>query len=175
MNRPDMVSAVTAPSLRALRTLHASLVLVWLGTAIASALDDAGWSGLQHAGARLLQDAGITNPAWQTGVIWSGLLADLAVGLWLLRGLWQPGRAAYAVALALMAAMTVVGTVLQPALWLHPLGPLLKNLPIAAALWVLWSAHAPATASPATASASTPTSPRVQPSHAAPTHTQDCL
>jgi hypothetical protein len=30
--------------------------------------------------------------------------------------------------------------VLQPALWLHPLGPLLKNLPIAAMLLHLMSA-----------------------------------
>jgi hypothetical protein len=27
--------------------------------------------------------------------------------------------------------------VLNPGLWLHPLGPLLKNIPIAAVLWVL--------------------------------------
>lgn len=175
MNRPDRIPPAASPSPPALRALHASLVLVWLGTAIASALDDAGWSGLQHAGARLLQDAGIHSTAWQTGLIWSGLLADLAVGLWLLRGLWHPGRAAYAAALALMAAMSLAGTVLQPALWLHPLGPLLKNLPIAAALWVLWSARAPAAASPTMASASISTSPRVQPSHAAPAHARDSL
>jgi hypothetical protein len=36
-----------------------------------------------------------------------------------------------------MTAMTVIGTALQPTLWLHPLGPLLKNLPIAAMLWFL--------------------------------------
>ena len=30
--------------------------------------------------------------------------------------------------------MTAAATLLQPALWLHPLGPLLKNLPIAALL-----------------------------------------
>ena len=33
--------------------------------------------------------------------------------------------------------MTIVTTALLPAMWLHPLGPLLKNLPIAAALVVL--------------------------------------
>ena len=143
-------AALPAPALAApLRALHASLVLVWLGTAVASAVDALGWSGLQHAGAQLLQDAGIRSAFWQAVLIWSGLLADLAVGLWLLRGLWRPGRNAYLAALALMAAMTVVGTVLQPALWLHPLGPLLKNLPIAAALWVLWAAQSqmPASAS----------------------------
>ena len=31
----------------------------------------------------------------------------------------------------------------QPDLWLHPLGPLSKNLPIAAALWVLWQSTRP--------------------------------
>lgn len=138
-------AALPAPALAApLRALHASLVLVWLGTAVASAVDALGCSGLQHAGAQLLQDAGIRSALWQAALIWSGLLADLAVGLWLLRGLWRPGRNAYLAALALMAAMTAVGTVLQPALWLHPLGPLLKNLPIAAALWVLWTAQAQA-------------------------------
>ena len=40
-----------------------------------------------------------------------------------------------------LMAMTVIGTALQPALWLHPLGPLLKNLPIAAMLWFLLQAH----------------------------------
>ena len=47
------------------------------------------------------------------------------------------GRTSYFAALALMTAMTLVATVLQPALWLHPLGPLLKNLPMAALLWHL--------------------------------------
>lgn len=147
-------TALPAPTLAApLRALHASLVLIWLGTAVASAVDALGWSGLQHAGAQLLQDAGIRSTLWQAMLIWSGLLADLAVGLWLLRGLWRPGRNAYVAALALMAAMTVVGTVLQPALWLHPLGPLLKNLPIAAALWVLWTAQTQApTSTPGLAS-----------------------
>jgi hypothetical protein len=35
------------------------------------------------------------------------------------------------------------GDLLQPALWLHPLGPLLKNLPIAALLWHLYRRATP--------------------------------
>jgi hypothetical protein len=73
-------------------------------------------------------------------LIAGGAAADLAVGL----ALWcRPGRASYACALALMAVMTLVATVLQPGLWLHPLGPLLKNLPIAALLWHLHRRAAP--------------------------------
>ena len=109
------------------RLMHASLVVVWLGTALVSALEHKGLS------ARLLADAGILDTRWQA------LLADLAVGL----ALWlRPGRSSYLAALALMLAMTVTASVLQPALWLHPLGPLLKNLPIAAMLLHLMSAHA---------------------------------
>ena len=117
--------------------MHASLVIVWLGTALVSALDYLGLSGLDHEGARLLASGGISSPAWQAALIWSGLLTDLVLGLALL---FRPGRYSYLAALLMMIVMTVVGTVLQPALWLHPLGPLLKNLPIAAMLWFLLQA-----------------------------------
>lgn len=122
------------PHKQAARFMHASLVVVWLGTAVVSALDYLGLSGLNHEGARLLDQGGIGDARWQALLIWSGLLADFALGLALLL---RPGRAIYLSALLLMTAMTVIGTALQPTLWLHPLGPLLKNLPIAAMLWFL--------------------------------------
>lgn len=122
------------PQKQATQFMHASLVVVWLGTALVSALDYFGLSGLNHEGARLLDQGGIGDARWQALLIWSGLLADLALGLGLLL---RPGRAIYLSALLLMTAMTVIGTALQPTLWLHPLGPLLKNLPIAAMLWFL--------------------------------------
>lgn len=118
--------------------MHATLVIVWLGTAVVSVLDYFGLSGLHHEGARLLADGGISEPRWQAALIWSGLLSDLLIGLALLL---RPGRASYFVALFMMTAMTIIGTALQPTLWLHPLGPLLKNLPIAAMLWFLLQAH----------------------------------
>ena len=107
------------------RWLHASLVAVWLGTAAVSAIEADGQS------VTLLSDAGLHDPTWQALLIWGGIAADVLVGLWLA---WRPGRASGIAALSLMTAMTVAATVLQPALWLHPLGPLLKNLPIAALL-----------------------------------------
>jgi hypothetical protein len=51
---------------------------------------------------------------------------------------WWPGRFSAALALGGMALMTLVATALLPRLWLDPLGPLLKNLPIAALLWHGW-------------------------------------
>ena len=136
---PATANPRTAPAIRA---MHASLVIVWLGTALVSALDYLGFSGLDHEGARLLASGGIASPTWQAMLIWAGLLTDLILGLALL---FRPGRYSYLAALLMMVVMTVVGTVLQPALWLHPLGPLLKNLPIAAMLWFLLQATNPTT------------------------------
>lgn len=117
-----------------IRALRMSLVVVWLGTALVSALEAHGQSR------QLLQGSGIDDLLWQAMLIWGGIAADTAIGI----ALWRwPGRHAYAAALAVMALMTVVATALQPALWLHPLGPLLKNLPIAAALWLLMGLDQP--------------------------------
>lgn len=117
--------------------LRASLIAVWLGTAAVSLLE------LNGQSAQLLQAAGLSEPRLLWALIVGGALADLALGL----ALWlRPGRITYLAALALMLLMTLTATALLPALWLHPLGPLLKNLPIAALLWVL--AQGAATAQP---------------------------
>lgn len=117
------------------RLLRLSLVAVWLVTAIVSIVE------LNGQSRQVLAQAGIASPPWLVQwLIVGGAAADLAVGL----ALWlRPGRASYAAALALMLAMTLVATVLQPTLWLHPLGPLLKNLPIAALLWHLYRRATP--------------------------------
>ncbi|CAM3813344.1 DoxX-like family protein [Paracidovorax anthurii] len=128
MTRP----ARTGTDPGALRGLRASLVAVWLGTAAASLVEF-------HGQARdLLLAAGLRDAAWIQALIAAGIAADLAVGAWLW---WRPGRPAYGAALALMAAMTLTATALQPTLWLDPLGSLLKNLPIAAILIALWRTH----------------------------------
>ncbi|MET3493911.1 DoxX-like family protein [Variovorax boronicumulans] len=112
------------------RLLRLSLVAVWLFTAFASVVE------LNGQSRQVLADAGIASPPWLVQLlILGGAVADLVIGL----ALWlRPGRASYLAALGLMLLMTAVATVLQPTLWLHPLGPLLKNLPIAALLWHLY-------------------------------------
>ncbi len=102
---------------------------VWLGTAVASVAEFHGQSR------DLLVSAGCRTPCSCRPSSPPASAADLAVGAWLW---WRPGRPAYAAALLLMGAMTVIATVLLPGLWLDPLGRLLKNIPIAAILLVLW-------------------------------------
>jgi DoxX-like family len=113
---------------RDLVLLRSGLVFVWLATAFASV-----WE-LQGQSLQLLTSAGIHDRTLAFMLILGGAAVDAAFGL----AMWiKPGRTVYLVALGTMGAMTLAATALAPALWLHPLGPLTKNVPIAVALWIL--------------------------------------
>lgn len=115
------------------RLLRASLVAVWLATAVVSVWELHGQSRELLAGLPTAW-AGGHAPWLPTAIILAGAAADAVLGLWLAL---RPGRKAYGAALLMMLAMTLLATAIQPAWWLHPFGPLTKNLPIAAILWVL--------------------------------------
>ena len=91
----------------AARLLRLSIAFLWLSTAAVSLWE---WHGQSTD---LLVMAGITDPAWRTGWIWLGAGVDGALGLAILA--W-PARWTYLAALATMAAMTVVATILLPGL-----------------------------------------------------------
>lgn len=111
--------------------LRWSLVFVWLATALVSVVE------LNGQSRALLVSL---PPAWSSiaglapSLILAGAAADAALGAWMA---WRPGRAAYLAALVLMGIMTLLASAINPSWWLHPLGPLTKNLPIAAILLVL--------------------------------------
>ncbi|MDE2434090.1 MAG: DoxX-like family protein [Burkholderiales bacterium] len=105
-----------------------SLVIVWIGSGVTSL-----W-GRHNQSIQLLQGTLLTDPWLQQVAIWAGSALDLGIGLGM--ALW-PRQRMFDAALAAMILLTVVATWLNPSLWLHPLGPLLKNIPIAAMLWQL--------------------------------------
>ena len=115
------------------RLLRASLVVVWLATAVVSVWELHGQSRELLAGLPTAW-AGHHAPWLPTAIILAGAAADAVLGLWLAL---RPGRQAYGAALLMMLIMTLLATAIHPAWWLHPFGPLTKNLPIAAILWVL--------------------------------------
>ena len=115
------------------RLLRASLVVVWLATTVVSVWELHGQSRELLAGLPTAWAGG--HALWlPTAIILAGAAADAVLGLWLAL---RPGRKAYGAALLVMLAMTLLATAIHPAWWLHPFGPLTKNLPIAAILWVL--------------------------------------
>lgn len=115
------------------RLLRLSLVAVWLATAFVSVWELHGQSRELLAGLPAAWTE-VRAPWLPTAIILAGAAADAVLGLWLA---FRPGRSAYGAALLLLAAMTLLATLIHPAWWLHPFGPLTKNLPIAAILWVL--------------------------------------
>ena len=115
------------------RLLRVSLVVVWLATAVVSVWELHGQSRELLAGLPTAWTEG--NTSWlPTAILLAGAAADAVLGLWLAL---RPGRQAYGAALLMMLAMTLLATAIHPAWRLHPFGPLTKNLPIAAILWVL--------------------------------------
>ncbi len=124
--------------------LRASLVVVWLASAVVSLGLLPGQSRRSPAGLPTAW-AGGHAPWLPTAILLAGAAADAVLGLWLAL---RPGRKAYGAALLMMLAMTLLATAIQPAWWLHPFGPLTKNLPIAAILWVLLQDEATSTQKP---------------------------
>lgn len=109
--------------------LRWSLAFVWLATAAASV-----WE-INDQSRNLLHDAGVQGETLVNGLILGGAAVDAVLGLALL---FAPRRGILIASLWMMGAMTLVATLLAPGLWLHPLGPLTKNVPLAAILLVLY-------------------------------------
>jgi uncharacterized protein YbjT (DUF2867 family) len=74
----------------------------------------------------MMREAG--GGALSGALVVGGALADLAIGVFIL--VRRTSKPALLAALALSIAYLATGTLLQPALWADPLGPLMKILPI---------------------------------------------
>lgn len=83
----------------------------------------------------LLRAGGVASTGLAHGLIAAGVLLDALLALALM---FWPCRMIYVCTALAVLGLTGVATVMLPELWLHPIGPLSKNLPILAVLWVLW-------------------------------------
>lgn len=120
---PAAVLAWGAPALRV------TLALLWLITAWAS------WWGWPHAdSAGWLAACGVP-VRWREPLLLAASALDGAIGLLLLL---RPRRWLWPLQLALVAGYSAIMSIFLPAFWLHPFGVLSKNLPLLAALLLLW-------------------------------------
>ncbi len=65
----------------------------------------------------------------------SGSMLDALIGLWLLTGYRL--RWCYALQLVLITSYSILISFIAPQFWLHPFGPVTKNIPILALIIVL--------------------------------------
>jgi uncharacterized protein YbjT (DUF2867 family)/uncharacterized membrane protein YphA (DoxX/SURF4 family) len=111
--------------------LRVSVALVWIWTGIASL-------GLypREASYELLARTGVP-AALAPLMLYGAALLDLAFGLSTL--LARKRRLLWLSQMTLIAFYTLVITFKLPEFWLHPYGPILKNLPLLAAIYLLYS------------------------------------
>ncbi|MRW87463.1 NAD-dependent epimerase/dehydratase family protein [Pseudoduganella sp. FT26W] len=108
-----------------------AMAALWLWTAAVS------WFGWPHAESRTWLAACGVPAAAQEPVLLAASLADAAIGLLLLLRL---RRWLWAAQLALVGGYTAAMSAFLPAFWLHPFGPLSKNLPLLALMFLMWRA-----------------------------------
>ncbi len=108
--------------------LLAAMAFVWIFTALTSACFDL------DSGYALLAAGGIEG-VLATFMIYLGALADLALGIGMLTARYR--LQAMRLQIALMVAYSIIISVIIPAQWLHPFGPVTKNLPMMAGTLLL--------------------------------------
>lgn len=123
-NRAGLRLAAMLQWLRPL--LRYSIALMWLVTAYVSAFVYPVRDSLALL-ARTGLHGGIANFA-----LYGAAALDALLGLMLFAPRWR--RMSYSLQLLLIAAYTVIITIFLPEYWAHPYGPILKNLPLLAAI-----------------------------------------
>jgi len=108
--------------------LRFALAFLWLISGLSGLAELRGWSVLLASQTPLAFGAAFV-------LLALACLGDVAIAFLVMRR-WKP-RALAGLQVALIAAYTAIATLLWPSLWLEPLGPLFKNVPIVAAALAL--------------------------------------
>ena len=121
-----------------LPVLRVALALMWLWTAAVS-------FGLYpvHDSYALLARVGL-HGAIATAALYGAALLDLVLGVLTLAAPSRWRRRVWLAQLALIAGYTLLITAFLPEYWLHPYGPISKNVPVLALIALLWALEAPA-------------------------------
>ena len=98
-----------------------SLSFLWIFTGLTSIFFK------PEIGYEILANAGITDTFANIAVVGGGAL-DIALGVWLLTSFKT--KFCCLMQLLVIATYTILLTIIDASFWLHPFGPLTKNIPI---------------------------------------------
>ena len=107
-----------------------SLAFLWLFTALTSAFF------ALDIGYEVLAQGGITGDL-SSACIYAGSLLDAMIGLWLLSN--RQLRLCYLLQMVVIVVYSLLLTWMALDFWLHPFGPLTKNVPLLALIYILFS------------------------------------
>ena len=114
------------------RVVRLALAGIWLVTAALS-------FGLYPIDGSLELVAGLgLSRDMSLAVVYAGAALDLVMGVLTLA--W-PRRWLWLLQIVIIVTYSMLATVLVPEYWLHPFGPLLKNVAVLALLWLLYRNH----------------------------------
>ena len=117
--------------------LRGALAFLWIWTALVSF----GLYPVQDSYA-LLARVGL-HGAMATVALYGAALLDLALGALTIAAPARWRRPVWLAQLAVIAGYTVLVTLFLPEYWLHPYGPISKNLPLLALIVLLWALEPP--------------------------------
>lgn len=95
------------------------------------------WFGWPHEESRAWLAAGGVPAAAQEALLLAASVTGAVIGLLLLL---RPRRWLWGLQLGLVAACTAGMSICLPSFWLHPLGPLSKNVPLLVLMFLMWRA-----------------------------------
>jgi hypothetical protein len=107
-----------------------SLAFLWLFTAFTSAFF------AREEGFEILARGGVTGLLAEIS-LYSGSILDALIGIWLLVG--KRLDRCYLMQLWVIIVYSILLTVIDANYWLHPFGPLTKNIPILVLIYFLYS------------------------------------
>jgi hypothetical protein len=107
-----------------------SLSFLWIVTAISSIFFT------KEIGLEVLEKGEITGPLANFYIL-SGGVVDGVIGVWLLLGLRL--KTCYLLQLIVIITYTLLLTIIDPSFWIHPFGPLTKNIPLLVMIYYLYS------------------------------------
>lgn len=105
-----------------------SLALLWIFTGLTSIYFD------YETGYELLINFGFSDSITRA-LIYSGAILDMGLGLWILSN--KQLKLCYVTQVLVITSYTILLTIIEPSYWLHPFGPLSKNLPIIMLILIL--------------------------------------